>query len=118
MRARLAPVLVALILGGCGMITVGNGDRVAPEQVGPVFARPEGDGPPIECRGLDREQCLIPGAIEDTVPGFGFDVIDRVIVSCVGRCSPDNGEYRIDIVVDGSTQSIGGGAYGSSEAGP
>jgi hypothetical protein len=118
MRLGIGPFVVALVLVGCGIVNLGEGGEISADQLGPVFARPGEDGPPIECRGLDRDHCLSPGTINDTVPGFDFDEIHRVIVSCIGRCSSESGEFQIDIVVDGGTRSIGRGAYGGSDIGP
>jgi hypothetical protein len=113
----LGSLVMAIVLVGCGIVDLGEGDQVSAEQLGPVFARPGGDGPPIECRGLDQEQCLRPGTIDVTAPWVDVDLIDRVIVSCVGQCSPESGEFRIDLVQDGGTRNIGGGDYGVSRIG-
>ena len=80
-----------------------------PVEVGPlgrVIPQPGGQ-PPVECRGLSRERCEGPGTSIDG------DEIERVIVSCIGRCSSAHGEFRIDIVIDGRTELSGQGAWGS-----
>jgi hypothetical protein len=102
------------VLPGCALVSVGD-QPIRAEQVGPVFVRPGGDGPPIECRGLDRDHCVGPGSIEDRIPGVDFDEIERVIVSCLGRCTSAGGEFPIDILVNGRAQDIGRGAYGDSQ---
>ena len=42
--------------------------------------------------------------------------VDRVVVSCVGRCTDQGGELRMDVVrVNGSAELIANGGYGEFE---
>jgi hypothetical protein len=111
-------MVVAILLTGCG-VTVGEAppalEPIAAGEVGPVFPRPGGNGPPIECRQLARDRCLRIGTIEDGTSGVDLVEVDRVIVSCIGRCTPDGGEFRIDVVIDSETRAVGRGGYGEFE---
>lgn len=117
MRSRLLLLIGSLLLVGCGL-AIGEGpaelDRVPPGPIGPVIARPGGGGPPIECRQLAQETCGGVGSIEDGVAGVDLESVDRVIVSCIGRCTPGGGEFRIDVLIDDSTREIGRGGYGTT----
>ena len=45
----------------------------------------------------------------------GFENADRVVVSCVGLCTPDGGELRMDVVRGNTPTLIGNGGYGEFE---
>lgn len=87
---------------------------VPAEEQGPVLPRPDGDGPPIECRGVPRSTCERPGSIQDGDAGHDLASVERVIVSCIGVCTPTAGEFRVDVVVDGRTDEVARGGYGST----
>ena len=113
---RLVGILVAALLTGCVGIGLPPPDA-EPVPVGPLnapFPRPDGDGPPIECRGLARDRCEAPGSIADGVGGVALDEVERVIVSCIGSCSSNGGEFRIDVVIGDQTREVGRGAYGTT----
>ena len=125
MNRRLLPaLLVTLLASGCGLVLdPGGGPDAQPpvsgEELGPIFPAPNG-GPPIECRGVPRAQCESPGAFEDGVGGVRVRDVERVIVTCTSpNCDSGGGEFRIDVLLpDGTTQEIGAGGYGSTEALP
>lgn len=52
--------------------------------------------------------------------GFGAEAgAVRVIVTCIGVCTPVNGEVRIDTLQpDGTTRSMGQGSYSGAAAPP
>lgn len=105
------------ILSGC----IGVGPPPAdtgPVQVGPLsppFPRPDGDGPPIECRALSRDRCGDIGSIADGEAGVALEDVEWVIVSCTGSCTSNAGEFRIDVVVEEETREIGRGGYGAAQ---
>jgi hypothetical protein len=120
MRARPAALLSTLILAGCGLVSIGGGPQdlgpVPVGPLGPVIDAPVG-GPPIECRGILLDRCTEVGTLhEDGSMGVDVDEVERVIVSCIGRCTLVDGEFRIDVVIDNFTREIARGGYGSSES--
>ena len=125
MNRRLLPaLLVTLLASGCGLVLdPGGGPDAQPpvsgEELGPIIPAPNG-GPPIECRGVARAHCEGPGIFEDGVGGLRVRDVQRVIVTCTSlTCGPGGGEFRIDVLLrDGTTQEIGAGGYGSTEALP
>jgi hypothetical protein len=117
---RSGAALVAIIsIAGCGIglgVPPAQGDQVDPNEIGPIFAGPNG-GPPIECRDIPREQCLTSGATQqETLRPFGD--VRRVITTCLSDvCDASAGEYRIDVVLaDGSTREALRGAYAAAPA--
>ena len=83
--------------------------------VGVIVVPTDGQGPPIECRGLTRERCLSAAPIEDGVGGVDVADIERVIVSCEGApCTAAGGAMRVDVLLgDGRTVEFGRGGYGA-----
>ena len=124
----MAPLRLVAALGlitliaGCGIglgIPPARGGAVDPNQREPIIASPNG-GPPIECRGIPRERCEVPGTLTEDIDAQLGNVV-RVIVSCTSaRCDERNGEFRVDLLLAGSasTQEHSGGAYGSTETAP
>jgi hypothetical protein len=109
MRTRFAGIVAAVLLSGCIGVDIPPPDLEA-VPVGPLnapFARPDGNGPPIECRGLPRDHCDGPGSIEFGVGGAALEDVDWVIVSCIGTCAPSGGEFRIDVVEGEFTREVG-----------
>lgn len=112
-------ILLAVLLSGC--IGIG-GCRISfpplrVEQVGPLLTDPDG-GPPVECRGLAVDRCDIGFTILDDRRGDTLDPADvsRIVVSCVGTCTAEGGETRMDVVLaDGGTQLMANGGYGEFE---
>ena len=119
MRVLIGSIFVALVLTGCGIILGEAGPELEPVPagpLGPVVAPPGGDGPPIECRGIVRERCVEVGVLRDGMGGgIDLEAVERVIVSCIGRCTPDAGEFRIDVLVGEHTSEIARGGYGASQ---
>lgn len=108
-------LVMALLLAGC----VGAGmprdlGAVAVEEQGQILPRPDGNGPPIECRGLPRSRCEGPGSIQDGDAGHDLASVERVIVSCIGVCTSTAGAFRVDLVVDGRIDEVARGGYGSA----
>jgi hypothetical protein len=110
-RLLLATIALASTLGACGFIggtVVQDGPPVPAGQLGPVFPG-EGGAPAFECRGVPLEQCR--GFASQDQPN-----VVRVIVTCTAACTPEQGQVRIDVLLpDGSTRSIGEGAYESAQ---
>jgi hypothetical protein len=116
-RLRVGLAVFAVALAGCGMIFGGAAPDLEPVPVGPfgpVVAAPDGVGPPIECRRIARDRCLEVGVIHDGV-GVNVDEVDRVIVSCIGRCTSESGEFRIDFLQGNFTTEHARGGYGTSQ---
>jgi hypothetical protein len=113
-RHTLLVLMTPLLLAACG---VGGCrielDPIAVERSGPLLADPAG-GPPVECRGLDREQCEVGFGIDaDIEARFAERDVDRVVVSCIGACRPEGGEFRIDVLFAlGDSENLGLGGYG------
>lgn len=82
--------------------------------VGVIVVPTDGQGPPIECRGLAQDRCLRAGSIEGGVGGVDVADVARVIVSCEGApCTAAGGAMRIDLLLgDGSTVEVARGGYG------
>ena len=104
----LLPVLAACNLGTCNP----SFEPLDPEQPGVMIA-PRADGIEVECRGVERERCRqsangVPGI--DTLEG-----VERVVVSCVGRCTARGGELRMDVVIDDEATFVANGGYGEFE---
>lgn len=110
-RLLLATIALASTLGACGFIggtVVEDGPPVPAGQLGPVFPG-EAGSPAFECRGVPLDQCR--GFASQDQPN-----VVRVIVTCTTACTPEQGQVRIDVLLpDGSTRSIGEGAYESAE---
>ena len=71
---RLAVIVLAALLSACAGVAAPPAD-LEPVPVGPMnvpIARPDGDGPPIECRGVGRDRCVGPGSIEDGTGGVAL----------------------------------------------
>lgn len=104
---------ILLGLGGCDLTrTVVNADPPVPAgPLGPILPGQPG-GQPVECRGVPIEQCQGFGSVGDV------NVV-RVIVTCVSRCTPANGDVRIDVLrPNGTTESMGQGTYMGAEEAP
>lgn len=116
-RRALLVLMAPLLLAACG---VGECrielDPIAAERSGPVIADPAG-GPPVECRGLDREHCGIGFGLDEQIEErFAGRDVDRVVVSCIGVCRPEGGEFRLDVVFAlGDSETLGNGGYGQFE---
>jgi hypothetical protein len=119
MRPRLPSIALSVLLAGCGGVMFGGGpgdEGVVPVgPLGPVIEPPNGDGPPIECRGIARDRCGEVGTLQDGM-GVDLDEVKRVIVSCIGLCTSAQGEFRTDLVIGDATLEFGRGAYGSLES--
>lgn len=110
---RAVPLVIALALSGCmgfasAPLSTGS---VEAGPLGPVI-QPNGDGPPIECRGVPRDACEGPGSIEDGMGGIELATVDRVIVSCMGTCTLRGGEFRVDVLIGERTREIARGGWG------
>ena len=113
--ARVLLATIALLsLSACGFFggtVVQDGPPVPAGPLGPVLPGQDG-GPPIECRGVPMQQCQ----------SFGFGAEPgavRVIVTCIGVCTPNNGEVQFDTLhADGTTRSMGQGSYSSAAEPP
>jgi hypothetical protein len=111
-----------VLLGLASMTTacVGFGPDAQPRPtvetalLGAIVAPTDGQGPPIECRGLAQDRCLHAGSVEGWVGGVDVVDVARVIVSCEGApCTAVGGAMRIDLVLrDGSTVEVARGGYG------
>lgn len=109
-------LVMALLLAGCvGVGVPPDLGAVAVEEQGQILPPPDGDGPPIECRGVPRSACEGPGAIQDGDGGHDLASVERVIVSCIDVCTSTAGEFRVDVVVDGRTDEVARGGYGSAQ---
>jgi len=115
----IAALLLATLMTGCGL----GGCRVsfeplAVEQSGVVVLDPA-DGPPVECRGLPVPRCdigftVLGGRADDD--RFAPADVDRVVVACVGTCTPQGGETRIEVILDGGESVLlANGGYGEFE---
>ena len=84
--------------------------------LGPIFARPGGGGPPIECRALPETRCVEPGTIQPQPGGLQLAEIERVIVSCESAsCTEEAGAFRIDVLLANRTmQTLARGGYGGA----
>ena len=107
-------IAIASTLGACGFIggtVVQDGPPVPAGPLGPVVPGRDG-GPPVECRGVPMVQCQDFGCCAEAG-------VVRVIVTCTGVCTPVNGEVRIDALQpNGTTRSMGQGAYAGAAAQP
>jgi hypothetical protein len=110
----LVTLAVAVATAGC---VVSGAAPQPPRQpvpagpLGPIIPNPNG-GPPVECRGLPRDECVSLGDIGQGQPGIDVDQIVRVILTCQGICTPADGEYRIDLLfADGTMHDFGQGGY-------
>ena len=103
-------MMAALLITGCELTrtVVGGPPPIPAGPVGPVVANPNG-GPPVECRGIPKNECL------QSAGNPGRPDVIRVIVTCTKVCTPTEGEYRLDYVMgDGRVEQAGGGAYASA----
>lgn len=101
---------------GCASFGPGARARpsVDPGLVGAIVLPTEGQGLPIECRGLAQDRCRRAGSIEGGIGGVDVADVVRVIVSCEGAtCTATGGAIRIDLLLrDGSTIEVARGGYG------
>jgi hypothetical protein len=112
MRRVFVAAVLGAALAGCGLVPVSEGPPVPPGPLGPIIPS-AGGGPPIECRGVPREQCGSFGNVA------GEPDVVRYIVTCTSVCTPDKGDVRIDILgSNGGTRSAGSGSYSSGQAEP
>ena len=113
-RVLIVTIALASTVGACGFIggtVVQDGPPVPAGPLGPVVPGRDG-GPPVECRGIPMAQCQDFGCCAEAG-------VVRVIVTCTGVCTPLKGEVRIDAVQpNGTTRSMGQGAYESAAAEP
>ena len=110
--------LVLLLLAGCGVGTCNPSfEPLAVEQSGVMINLPADadlpDGMPVECRGLEVERCRRGAANLPEVRDI--EGVERIVVSCVGRCTLQGGELRMVVVVGEETQLLGNGGYGEFE---
>lgn len=103
----LVPLLTACGVGMCRP----SFEPVAADQSGVMIA-PRADGIAVECRGVELERCR-SGA--DGLQEVDADDAERIIVSCVGRCTAQGGELRMDAVVEDKATLIANGGYGEFE---
>jgi hypothetical protein len=111
--AIAAWIALALLVAGCGIVdreVVGQ-PPIAPGPLGPIFPAPDG-GPPIECRGVPKDECI----------GFtsrGETNIVRFIVVCMSVCSPEKGDVAMYALrPSGAVDGIGQGSYSGGVAVP
>src|SRR3712207_2416802 len=107
--------LIAIALSGCigfGGCTV-SFPPLAIERTGQLLEDARG-GPPVECRGLAIDYCDAGfHVVRQARLPFDAAAVERVVVSCVGTCSPRGGEMRIDVVLDdGTSQLYSNSGYG------
>jgi hypothetical protein len=109
----LAMVSMTAACGGLGPSGQGR-PSVQPGLLGTIVIPTDGQGPPIECRGLAQDRCLHAGSIEDGVGGVDLADVARVIVSCEGApCTATGGAMRLDLLLrDGTTVEVARGGYG------
>jgi hypothetical protein len=110
--AIAALIAVALLAAGCGIVDREVGQPpIAPGPLGPIFPAPDG-GPPIECRGVPKDECI----------GFtsrGETNIVRFIVVCTSVCTPAKGDVGMYALrPSGAVDGIGQGSYSGAEAVP
>ena len=114
---RTVTIVIGLTLvAGCGVgVCSPSFEPIPAEQSGNVVGVTD-DGLPVECRGLAADRCR-SGAGGDVIPpDIDRDSVDRMVVSCVGRCTARGGEMRMDLVLDdGETRLVGNGGYGEFE---
>ena len=113
--ARVLLATIALLsLSACGFLggtVVQDRPPVPAGPLGPVLPG-QGGSPPVECRGVPMQPC------QDFGSGAEAGAV-RVIVTCIGVCTPVNGEVRIDTLQpDGTTRSMGQGSYSGAAAEP
>lgn len=100
---------LSVAIAACGLTPVANRPPVPAGPLGPVVPG-QGGSPPVECRGVPREQCV------SFVNAGEADVV-RYIVTCTSVCTPEQGDVRIDILgSNGTTRSAGDGSYASAPA--
>jgi hypothetical protein len=87
---------------------------VEPGPIGAIVVPTDGQGPPIECRGLAQDRCLHAGSLEGGVGGVDLADVARVIVSCEGApCTAAGGAMRLDLLLrDGTVVEVARGGYG------
>ena len=99
-------------MAGCGIgPCVPSFKPLDPEQSGEMIA-PRAGGVAVECRGVELQRCR-SGA--DGLPEVNAEEAERIIVSCVGRCTPQGGELRMDVVVHDEATLLANGGYGEFE---
>jgi hypothetical protein len=109
LRTLAAVTAVALLVAGCGFTMFGAPPPIPVGPVGPIVANPNG-GPPIECRGIPIEPCKSSAGVDSP------NVV-RIIITCTRVCTPNEGEYRLDLLkADGRIEESGRGAYASAPA--
>ena len=109
MRRLLAIAGIAFAVAACGLTPVANRPPVPPGPLGPIIPG-QGGAPPVECRGVPREQCMSMVNLAEA------DVV-RYIITCTSVCTPDQGDVRIDILGSNRTiRSAGDGSYVSAPA--
>lgn len=111
-RRAVAAAVIVLSVTACASESPERLPPVDAAVIGAVFE--QGDGPPIECRGVPAGHCLEPGRIQDGIGGVALREVDRVIVSCIGTCAADGGAFRIDVVVGDDTREVARGGWGET----
>lgn len=109
MRRSLGIVGTALAVAACGLTPVANRPPVPPGPLGPIIPG-QGGSPPVECRGVPRDQCV-------SFANVGEGDVVRYIITCTSVCTPEQGDVRIDILgLNGTIRSAGDGSYASAPA--
>ena len=109
MPRLLAIVGIAFAVAACGLTPVANGPPVPPGPLGPIVPG-QGGSPPVECRGVPRDQCM-------SFVNLGEGDVVRYIITCTSVCTPEKGDVRIDILSsNGTVRSAGDGSYASAPA--
>lgn len=114
-------LLLAVLLSGCigfGGCRISFAPLAAGErEIQRATLENPGDGPPVECRLTAAVHCETGFTILDPRGDrFADRTVERIVVSCVGRCTDLGGETRIDAVfVDGGTELVASGGYGEFE---
>ena len=110
----VAVAVAGNLFAGCHGGATPDPSPLRTEIIGVILAPTVDDGPPIECRGLDRGRCTSAGSFEGELGGIARPAIARVIVSCSGAaCTARGGAMRLDLVLrDGTTVEVARGGYG------
>jgi hypothetical protein len=104
----LVPALTSCAIGSCHP----EFEALAVEESG-MRLPDRADGLGVECRGLEASRCL--EMAEGELPGVDVAESDRIVVSCVGQCTPRGGETRIDVIQGDQAILIANGGYGEFE---
>ena len=109
MPRLLAIVWIAFAVGACGLTPVADRPPVPPGPLGQIIPG-QGGSPPVECRGVPRDQCM-------SFVNLGEVDVVRYIITCTSVCTPEKGDVRIDILgSNGTVRPAGDGSYASAPA--